>query len=125
MTSLIPNPPPLYQGICDILLLARTQLRQTVNTTMVQAYWQIGRLIVEDERGGEKCAEYGKRVLPELAKRLAAKFGTGFSITNLKMFRQFYLAFPIGHTLCDQTFKLVAFLHFAAGKRPRSAGLNP
>ena len=93
----------LYQGIRDILLVARTQVRQTVNTTMVQAYWQIGRLIVEDEQGGEKRAEYGKRVLPELAKRLAAEFGTGFSITNLKMFRQFYLAFPIGHTLCDQS----------------------
>ena len=103
MTGLIPAPTPLYQGVRDILLSARTQVRQTVNNTMVQAYWQIGRLIVEDEQGGERRAEYGKRVLPELAKRLAAEFGTGFSITNLKMFRQFYLAFPIGHTLCDQS----------------------
>ena len=78
-------------------------MRQTVNTAMVQAYWQIGRLIVEDEQGGERRAEYGKRVLPELAKRLSSEFGKGFSTTNLKMFRQFYLAFPIGHTLCDQS----------------------
>ena len=110
----------LYQGIRDILLSARTQVRQAVNTIMVQAYWQIGRLIVEDEQGGERRAEYGKRVLPELAKRLSAEFGTGFSITNLKMFRQFYLVFPIGHTLCDQSglgaFKLVALPQFAAGR---------
>jgi len=125
MTGLIPPLPSLYQDIRHLLLSARTQVRQTVNTTMVQAYWQIGRLIVEDEQGGEKRAEYGKRVLPELAKRLSAEFCTGFSITNLKMFRQFYLAFPIGHTLCDQLEKLVVLLHFAAGKRPRSRGLNP
>lgn len=85
----------LYQDIRDILLSARKQVRQTVNTTMVQAYWQIGRLIVEDEQGGEKRAEYGKRVLPELAKRLSTEFGRGFSAQSLWNFRQFYLEFPI------------------------------
>lgn len=85
----------LYQGIRDILLSARTQVRQTVNTTMVQTYWQIGRLIVEDEQGGERRAEYGKRVLPELAKRLSAEFGKGFSAQSLWNYRQFYLEFPI------------------------------
>ncbi len=85
----------LYQDIRDILLSARAQVRQTVNTTMVQAYWQIGRLIVEDEQGGEKRAEYGKRVLPELAKRLSADFGKGFSLPNLRNFRQFYLTFSM------------------------------
>ncbi|MDO8810843.1 MAG: PDDEXK nuclease domain-containing protein [Gallionella sp.] len=93
----------LYQGIRDILLSAKTQARRAVNDAMVQAYWQVGRLIVEDEQGGEKRAEYGKRVLPELSRRLSAEFGKGFSTTNLKMFRQFYLAFPISHTLCDQS----------------------
>lgn len=85
----------LYQDIRDILLSARAQVRQTVNTAMVQVYWQIGRLIVEDEQGGERRAEYGKRVLPELAKRLAAEFGKGFSLPNLRNFRQFYLNFSI------------------------------
>jgi hypothetical protein len=114
----------LYQGIRDILLSARTQVRQAVTTTMVQAYWQIGRLFVEYEQG-ERRAEYGKRVLPELAKRLAAEFGKGFSGTNLKIFRQFYLFFLIGHTLCDQLFNLVAFLYLTAGRSPCSKGLNP
>lgn len=60
-------------------------------------------MIVEGEQGGEARAEYGKRVLAELAKRLSTEFGKGFSATNLKLFRQFYLAFPISHTLCDQS----------------------
>ena len=70
---------------------------------MVQTYWQIGRLIVEGEQGGEARAGDGKRVLAELAKRLSAEFGKGLSVTNLKLFRQFYLAFPISHTRCDQS----------------------
>ncbi|MBI4741530.1 MAG: DUF1016 domain-containing protein [Betaproteobacteria bacterium] len=93
----------LYAGIREVLASAQTQARRAVNDAMVQAYWQIGRLIVEDEQGGEQRAAYGKRVLPVLAQRLTAEFGSGFSLTNLKLFRQFYLAFPIGHTLCDQS----------------------
>lgn len=93
----------LYANIRAILLTARSHVRQTVNDAMVQTYWQIGQLIVEGEQGGEVRAEYGKRVLTELAKRLSAEFGKGFSVTNLKLFRQFYLAFPISHTLCDQS----------------------
>lgn len=93
----------LYVSIRAVLLTASTHVRQTVNDAMVQTYWQVGRLIVEGEQGGEARAEYGKRVLAELAKRLSAEFGKGFSVTNLKLFRQFYLAFPISHTLCDQS----------------------
>lgn len=95
----------LYQGIRDILLAARTQVRQTVNTTMVQAYWQVGRLIVEGEQGGEKRAEYGKGVLSDLARRLTAEFGEGFKLSNLRNFRQFYLCFTeqeIRHTACSE-----------------------
>lgn len=84
----------LYHGIRDVLLTARKQARQAINDTMVQAYWQVGRLIVEDEQGGEKRAEYGKRVLPELAKRLSEEFGEGFSAQSLWNYRQFYLEFP-------------------------------
>ncbi len=95
----------LYQGIRDILLAARTQARQTVNTTMVQAYWQVGRLIVEGEQGGEKRAEYGKGVLSDLARRLTTEFGEGFKLSNLRNFRQFYLGFTeqeIRHTACSE-----------------------
>ena len=83
----------------DVLLSAKTQVRRAVNDAMVQAYWQVGRLIVEGEQGGEKRAEYGKRVLPELAKRLSMEFGKGFSAPSLWNYRQFYLEFPILSTV--------------------------
>ena len=103
----------LYAGIREVLSTSRQQARQAVNEAMVQAYWQIGRLIVEDEQQGEARAEYGKKVLPAVAKRLAEEFGKGFSLTNLKLFRQFYLAFPIGHTACDQSdFACLSWSHF-------------
>ncbi len=107
------NNQALYTSIHEVLVAARTTARRAVNTAMVQVYWQIGRLIVEDEQGGERRAEYGKRVLSEVAERLTTEFGKGFSLTNLKLFRQFYLAFPIGHTLCDQLSKLpLSWSHF-------------
>lgn len=90
----LPASGPLHQAIRDILLAARKQVRQTVNETMVQAYWHVGRLIVEDEQGGAVRAGYGKRVLPELAKRLSVEFGKGFSAQSLWNHRQFYLEFP-------------------------------
>ena len=65
MSNAIVNPEVnLYQGIRDILLAARTQVRQTVNTAMVQAYWQIGRLIVEDEQGGERPRNMASACFP-------------------------------------------------------------
>ena len=83
----------LYADIREILNSSRQHARQAVNEAMVQAYWQIGRLIVEDEQKGEARAEYGKKVLPAVAKRLSAEFGKGFSAVNLRNFRQFYLSF--------------------------------
>jgi predicted nuclease of restriction endonuclease-like (RecB) superfamily len=95
----------LYASIREVLATARSVARRTVNQTMVQAYWQIGRLIVEDEQGGERRAAYGKGVLEGVAERLTAEFGRGFSLPNLRNFRQFYLAFPdeeIRYTLCSE-----------------------
>ena len=85
----------LYGGIREVLLASRLRARQAVNTAMVQAYWEIGRLIVEGEQGGKERAAYGKRVLPALAQRLTAEFGKGFSAQSLWSYRQFYLSFPI------------------------------
>ena len=96
MIDLAPTPPDngtLHQSIRDILLSAKTQARRAVNTAMVQTYWQIGRLIVEDEQGGERRAEYGKAVLHDLSLRLTAEFGKGFTLANLRNFRQFFLNF--------------------------------
>lgn len=86
-------PPELYQQIRGILHAARQQSYRAVNTAMVEAYWQIGRRIVEHEQGGEARAAYGQGVLAALAARLTEDFGKGFTSANLRNFRQFYLTF--------------------------------
>lgn len=65
---------------------------------MVEAYWEIGKSIVE-KQGGNATAEYGSRLLKELSKQMTADFGKGFTVTNLSYMRQFYLTFPIRHAL--------------------------
>ncbi|MGO3849594.1 MAG: PDDEXK nuclease domain-containing protein [Pseudoalteromonas prydzensis] len=83
----------LLVDIRRIVEQARGQVKQTVNTAMLQAYWQIGRLIVEDEQGGKTRAAYGKATLKRLSQQLSTDYGRGFDITNLRNMRRFYLAF--------------------------------
>ncbi len=89
----------LYQRVAEILEQARGQVARTVNTAMVQAYWLIGREIVEVEQAGAARAGYGEEVIPRLSARLKASFGRGFGAQNLRSMRQFYLAFPNGSAL--------------------------
>ena len=93
--SLAGSAEPLYREIRAVLEAARTGAYRAVNTAMVQAYWQVGRLIVENEQGGRKRAAYGEAVLDDLSLRLTADFGRGFDVRNLRYMRQFYLAFPV------------------------------
>jgi hypothetical protein len=83
----------LYAEIRDVLENARSTAYRAVNFAMIQAYWQIGYLIVEHEQSGKDRAEYGKAVLEEISKRLTGEFGKGFDVTNLRKMRQFYLVF--------------------------------
>jgi hypothetical protein len=89
----------LYERVAQILAQARGQVARSVNTAMVQAYWLVGREIVEVEQAGEQRAGYGQNVLARLAARLRASFGKGFSVQNLGYMRRFYLAFPQGSAL--------------------------
>lgn len=86
---------PLLNNIRELLNQGRKQAVQAVNTAMVQTYWEIGRLIVEDEQQGEARAEYGKAVLKTLSTSLTAEFGKGFDVRNLRNMRLFYQMFPI------------------------------
>ncbi|MBK9348068.1 MAG: DUF1016 family protein [Burkholderiales bacterium] len=86
----------LYAQIQDVLRQARQQAKRSVNQTMVLAYWQVGKLIVEHEQGGEDRAAYGAQTLQTLAQRLTAEFGNRFAIQSLRNYRQFYLTFPTG-----------------------------
>jgi len=83
----------LYEEIRAVLEKARSSAYRAVNLAMLQAYWQIGYLIVEHEQKGKERAEYGKAVLEEISKRLTGEFGKGFDVTNLRKMRQFYLMF--------------------------------
>lgn len=93
----------LFEQIRNLVDQARGRAARAVNQTMTETYWHIGRLIVEEEQGGESRAVYGVRLIPELSRRLTQEYGRGFSETNLKTFRQFYLAFPIRHALSDES----------------------
>jgi predicted nuclease of restriction endonuclease-like (RecB) superfamily len=84
----------LFGRVVAILEQARSNVVRTVNSSMVVAYWLIGREIVEDVQEGENRAEYGKQVLDDLSKRLNQRYGKGFSVPNLQNFRKLYLAYP-------------------------------
>lgn len=84
----------VYQQIRDVLTEARSQAYQAVNSAMVQAYWNIGRIIIEEEQHGELRAEYGERLISDLSKKLAVEFGRGFDKRNLWFMRSFYMCYP-------------------------------
>lgn len=88
----------LYHDIKTILESARVKAYSAVNFAMVEAYWNIGKSIVE-KQGGDERAEYGAGLLKELSKKLTADFGKGFTEANLKNMRQFYLSFPNSYAL--------------------------
>lgn len=94
-----------FENVAQILSSAREKTKTAVNITMVYAYYEIGRTIVEEEQNGKNRAEYGKRMLHGLSEYLTEKFGKGFSVGNLKNIRQFYRTYAadqIGETVFSQ-----------------------
>ncbi|MDL2274551.1 DUF1016 N-terminal domain-containing protein [Desulfosarcina sp. OttesenSCG-928-G10] len=87
-----------YHQIREILITARNKVYSTANRAMVEAYWHIGKAIVE-KQSGEMRAEYGSRLLSELSAQMTADFGKGFTVTNLQNMRLFYLSFPNSYAL--------------------------
>ncbi len=106
---------PLFNRVVAILEQARTNVVRAVNSNMVLAYWLIGREIVVEIQAGEARAEYGRQVAEKLSKQLKAKYGKGFSSTNIWYFRQFYLAYP------DR----VQILHPSGGEFDKTEKLHP
>ena len=86
--------PKLFERIRDLVVQSRHHLQRSVNTTMVQTYWDIGRMIVEEEQAGESRAAYGQNQLQALSQRLTNTLGKGLSVSNLKNMRQFYSFYP-------------------------------
>jgi predicted nuclease of restriction endonuclease-like (RecB) superfamily len=91
----------IYSQIKNILTSAQAKAYSAINFAMVEAYWLIGKHIVEAQGNGQR-AEYGEQLLDFLSKKLTQDFGKGFTITNVKYMRQFYLNFPIRHALRDE-----------------------
>ncbi|QAA31313.1 PDDEXK nuclease domain-containing protein [Clostridium manihotivorum] len=87
-----------YENIKATLDEARKKAYASINFYMVEAYWNIGRLIVEEQKGEDR-AEYGEFILKRLSKKLTDDFGKGFTVSNLKNIRQFYLVFNNSYAL--------------------------
>ncbi|MEE1897037.1 PDDEXK nuclease domain-containing protein [Flavobacterium rakeshii] len=89
----------LAQRISELLTEARSRIVQSVNHTMVLTYYEIGRMIVQEEQNGNERADYGKQIIKTLSIKLTADFGKGFSQRNLEQMRQFYLVYSKAQTL--------------------------
>ena len=99
------------EKVADILTQARQSIKTAVNLSMVYTYYEIGKMIVEEEQKGEHRAEYGKYILRDLSLYLIEHFGKGFSVDNLSLMRKFYIIYSkdiISETVFRKSEKLPA-----------------
>jgi predicted nuclease of restriction endonuclease-like (RecB) superfamily len=89
----------LLSDIGTLLTEGRKKSFRQVNTILVETYWNIGRRIVEHEQQGSEKAEYGSRLLKDLARDLSRQYGKGFSKSNIYLMRVLYLTYPKFQTL--------------------------
>ena len=90
-----------YENLKNLINEARKNVVTYVNTTMLFTYWNIGKMIVE-EQGGSSTAKYGDKLIIELSKQMTFDFGKDFDERNLRKMRQFYLSFPNWNTMCSE-----------------------
>lgn len=92
----------LIQQIQSIIASSKERAIRSVDTERVLMYWQIGKVIFEEEQQGKDRAGYGEFLIKSLSENLQPQFGTGFSIRQLERYRQFYRTFPITSALRSQ-----------------------
>jgi predicted nuclease of restriction endonuclease-like (RecB) superfamily len=102
MSRLINSSENFYNKVSELLKTARETVIKSVNNTMVITYFEIGKLIVNQEQHGEEKAKYGKNLINELSEKLSTEFGKGFSATNIKQMRSFYVTYSKGQTASDE-----------------------
>ena len=90
---------PLIAEIKEVLQTARQNVARQVNSELLTAYWNIGRIIVDHEQDNKARAEYGTKALKDLSKSLTTEFGRGFSVSNIQFMRRFYQAYQIQQTV--------------------------
>ena len=110
----------LFSEIKEIILQSRQRVFRIANSALLETYWQIGKLIVEDDQQGKERADYGKSVLKNLANQLTLEFGKGFDERNLNNMRAFYKAFPIWNALRTE----LSWTHYRLLSRLNSEGFN-
>lgn len=89
----------LFSSIKDVILQSRNRTYRMVNAVLIETYWKIGKIILDDEQHGNIKATYGKGILKNLANQLTLEFGKGFDERNLNNMRAFYKAFPIWNAM--------------------------
>jgi len=109
MKILKPEYEQLVENIGSTMRIARENAARAVNAELVKANWEIGKRIVEYEQQGKEKAEYGSGLLKRLSNDLMARFGRGFSQSNIYLFRQFYIAYPIFQTVSGK----LSWSHYA------------
>ena len=97
--SISPTFDVFYERIKEILEVSRTRVYRTANIVMLEAYWNIGREIIEEEQNGKDRAKYGEFLIKNLSVKLTQAFGKGYTKSNLHYMRQFYQAFENVHAL--------------------------
>ena len=93
----------LYKSIAQLLNNAKQKIVATINNTMVLTYFEIGKMIVEEEQEGSKNAQYGTFIIESLSQKLTSEFGKGFSKRNLELIRQFYLTYKNTKSMISQS----------------------
>lgn len=89
----------MIKDIKEVIVYSRQKVSYEVNNTMIIAYWNVGKIIVQNEQNGNIKAEYGKQTLKEVSKELRKILGNGFSVSNLQYMRKFYITYPKQQTL--------------------------
>ena len=117
----------LFSQVVNLLQQSKQQVLRAINQTMVYTYYEIGRMIVEEEQNGKDRAEYGKKLLKGLSKELNQEFGKGFSVETLEKIRRFYLTYSKSSTLStiSESEKLSeVILSYAPGKKALSPNVS-
>lgn len=83
----------LKNKVINIIESGRQKVFKTIDNTIIETYWNIGKEIVEEEQNGENRAEYGKEIIKKLSIELIKEYGRGYSLSNLKRMRKFYFIF--------------------------------
>ena len=83
----------LIADLCSIIEQGRRQAYISINASMIQTFWNVGKRIVEEEQNGKERANYGEYIAKKVSERLKAEYGNSFSYRNICYFRQFYLSF--------------------------------